>query len=168
MKREEIAAAFERCGALVLRRAFVLLGNMTDAEDATQEVFIRALSNAAEFRAQSQVSTWLYRITTNHCLNVIRDRRRRAELFEDHVAASQPPVPGAPEIADMIVLRRLLQEAEEDLARAAIYVYVDGMTQDEAAELLEVSRRTVGYMLERFNAWARSRLEEKASAERRG
>jgi RNA polymerase sigma-70 factor, ECF subfamily len=168
MQREEIASIFERYGSLVLRRALVLLGNRVDAEDAAQEVFIRALKNAEEFRAQARVSTWLYQITTNHCLNVIRDRRRRNELFEEHVASTLATIPGAPDVGDMMLLRRLLQEADEELARAAIYVYVDGMTHDEAADLLQVSRRTVGNMLERFNVWARERLKEKASAERLG
>ena len=152
----------------IFNAIFQMTHNDADAADLTQEVFVRALRSADEFRAQAKASTWLYQITTNHCLNVIRDRRRRNELFEEHVASTLATIAGAPELGDMMLLRRLLQEAEEELARVAVYVYVDGMTHDEAAELLQVSRRTVGNMLERFNAWARERLREKSSAERMG
>src|SRR5579872_1399383 len=75
-------------GHLVYHRARRILGNEEDAADATQEIFIRAIRGAEGFQGQSQVTTWLYRITTNYCLNVIRDRRRRRELFEEHVARS--------------------------------------------------------------------------------
>ena len=108
MDRRELSEIFERYSALVFRRALVLLGNRIDAEDATQEVFVRALKSLDEFRAQAKASTWLYQITTNHCLNVIRDRRRRTELFEEHVASTLATIPGAPDLGDMMLLRRLL------------------------------------------------------------
>jgi RNA polymerase sigma-70 factor (ECF subfamily) len=158
MDRTELAAVFQRYGALVFRRAFVLLGNRVDAEDAAQEVFVRAYKSAEHFRAESQASTWLYQITTSSCLNLLRDRRRRAELFQEHIATLLAPLPGAPEVGDMMVLRKLLHDADEELARAAIYVYVDGMTHEEVSEVLGVSRRTVGSSLERFNTWAREQL----------
>ncbi len=146
-------------GPAVYRRALRLLGNHADAEEATQEVFIRVLRGAAEFSGQSQLSTWLYRITTNYCLNHIRDQRRRRELFKEHVAsASDGTAPTA--AGDLVLLRRLLAEAEEDLARVAIYIYMDGMTHEEVAEVLAVSRRTVGNQLARFHAWAERRLAE--------
>ena len=61
---------------------------------------------------------------------------------------------------DGLVLRKLLSEAAPDQARAAVYVYIDGMSHQDAAELLNISRRSVGNLLERFNQWARKRLED--------
>ena len=58
-------------------------------------------------------------------------------------------------------MRTLLQEADEEQAKAAVYVYIDGMSQNEAADLLGVSRRTVGNLLDRFNGWARKRMQKK-------
>lgn len=148
----DVRALFQKHGPMVYRRARRILGNDADAADATQEVFIRALRGASGFQGQSQVTTWLYQITTNYCLNALRDRRRRDELFAEHVARS--PHAEAAEPADLVTLRRLLHSAPEDQARAAVYVYLDGMSHEEAAEILGVSRRTVGNLLERVQLLA--------------
>jgi RNA polymerase sigma-70 factor (ECF subfamily) len=143
---------------MVYRRALVLLGDPTEAEDATQEVFVRALKSADKFRAESSVSTWLYRITTNYCLNQVRNRSTRRRLLETH-AIDPSEEPSATEPANMIAIRRLLAHADERQARAAVYVHVDGMRREEVAELLGCSVRTVGNLLDRFNEWARRELE---------
>ena len=153
---QQISRLFEQHGPRVYRRAVRLLGNPADAEEATQEIFIRALGAAQGFRHQSQLTTWLYQITTNYCLNLIRDRSRRAELHEEHVAPlgddSSKADPARPE--DLVLIRKLLAAADERQAAAAVYVFVDGMSHEEAAEVLGVSKRTVGNLLERFQAWA--------------
>jgi RNA polymerase sigma-70 factor (ECF subfamily) len=161
MTKDELSALFLRYGPMVYRRARVLLGDHAEAEEAAQEVFVRAVMNHATFEARSKVSTWLYQITTNHCLNLIRDRKRRREILEAHAAEQgASPISGAPSSEQMVLLRQLLAEADETSARAAVYVHVDGMSHQEAAELLGVSRRTVGNLLERFGAWARARADE--------
>lgn len=151
---------FHQHGPRVYRRALRLLGNPADAEEATQEIFIRAFRSAEGFRQQSQWTTWLYQITTHYCLNLIRDRSRRTALYEEHVAptvdATDRTDPASPE--DGLLLRRLLADADERQAAAAVYVLLDGMSHEEAASVLGVSKRTVGNLLERFQAWARERM----------
>jgi RNA polymerase sigma-70 factor (ECF subfamily) len=144
---------FQQHGALVYRRALRLLGSRADAEEATQEVFVRVMRGLDRFEGRSQMTTWLYHITTNHCLNLIRDRARRQELLDEHAAQEAEAPPDSP--PEWLALRRLLATADELQARAAVYVFVDGMSHEEAAELLSVSRRTVGNLLDRFVAWAR-------------
>ena len=164
MTQREFDALFERYGPMVFRRASYLLGNRDDAEEATQEVFIRALKSRERFEKRSEVSTWLYRITTNYCLNLIRNRKRRRELFEEHVA---PPAPIAPAPQKMLLVRQILAEVEEDIAQAAIYVFVDGLTHQEASEVLGVSRRTVGNLLTRFTERAAAFLAQKENQDER-
>jgi RNA polymerase sigma-70 factor (ECF subfamily) len=104
------------------------------------------------------VSTWLYRITTNYCLNQVRNRTTRRRLLETQVFdPSAEPIVAEP--ANLIAIRRLLALADERQAKAAVYVYVDGMRREEVAELLGCSVRTVGNLLDRFNEWAREELE---------
>ena len=158
MKRGEIAELFERYGPIVYRRALSILRNPHEAEEAAQEVFIRALKSKEGFVGRSKISTWLYSITTNYCLNQIRNESRRRELWQEHGPASQQP--GSPLPDDGLVLQKLLSEADEQEARAAVYVYIDGMSQQEVSEILGVSRRTVGNLLERFNAWAQKKLKD--------
>lgn len=152
---QQIASLFQQHGPRVYRRALRLLGNPADAEEATQEIFIRVLSHMGGFQQRSQLTTWLYQITTNYCLNLIRDRSRRTELYDAHVA---PTAGDSEESAarpdDLVLLRKLLADADEQQAQAAIYVFLDGMSHQEAAEVLGVSKRTVGNLIERFQKWA--------------
>lgn len=153
-----LADLFARHGPLVYRRALQILGHPQDAEEATQEVFIRASRALDRFDERARVSTWLYRITSNYCLNALRDRRRRRALMAEHgpEVAAEPSLVGA---EDLILLRRLLAEADPREAEAALAVYVDGMSHAEAAVVLEVSRRTVGNLCARFVEWARARVD---------
>lgn len=144
MDRAELEAVFQRYGALVFRRAYVLLGNHAEAEEAAQEIFARAFKRAEQFGDGRRASAWLYQLATNYCLGVIRDSARRSEVFQEHVATSLAPLPGAPELGDMMLLRSKLRVAEEETARAAIYLYVDGMTPEESAEILGAAPSSLG------------------------
>lgn len=163
---QQISLLFNQHGPRVYRRALRLLGNPADAEEATQEIFIRAFRSAGSFRQQSQMTTWLYQIATNYCLNLIRDRSRRAALHDEHVAPLTDdacrPEPVRPD--DVVLLRRLLADADERQAAAAVYVFLDGMSHEEAASVLGVSKRTVGNLLERFQEWANARTAGGAEA----
>lgn len=152
---QQISSLFQQHGPRVYRRALRVLGNPADAEEATQEIFIRVLSRIGDFQQRSQLTTWLYQITTNYCLNLIRDRSRRTELYEARIK----PMAGDAELGaarsdDLVLLRKLLAGADEQQAQAAIYVFLDGMSHQEAAEVLGVSKRTVGNLIERFQKWA--------------
>lgn len=156
--RQELEALYRQYGSLVRRRAHSILGDESEAQDALQEVFVRVIRAMGEFRRQSQPSTWLYRITTNLCLNRIRDSRRRRghleRLGEEERAqghAAQPQEARA-------ILRKLLPMVDAELAEIAVYYYVDEMDQVEIAKVLGVSRRTIGYRLKRFQDLAQQRL----------
>lgn len=166
LHRADIEALYRKYGALVRRRARSILGDETEAQDAMQEVFVRVTASMTEFRGASQASTWLYRITTNLCLNRLRDgRRRRTRLAEAARAAEGAPAPSpsasGPEAR--ATMQRLLAQVPEELAQVAVYYYVDEMDQAEIAEVLGVSRRTIGYRLERFREQAQGLLGDVAA-----
>ena len=145
---QDVGTLFSLHGPMVFRRALRLMGRKEDAEEVTQEVFVRVMRSVAQFDGRSSMSTWLYQITTNYCLNQLRDRSRRRELFEQNMLGEEEPQQAS--LADLLLLRRLLAEADEKQACAAVYVYLDGMSHEEAAELLGVSKRTIGNLIEPF------------------
>ncbi len=165
--RKEIEDLYKRYGALVRRRARGLLGDDSEAQDAMQEVFVRVIAAMAEFRGQSQPSTWLYRITTNLCLNRIRDGKRRRERLAE-VARGQEGAPLSGNIQipveARVTLRGVLAQVPDELAQVAIYYFVDEMDQSEIATLIGVSRRTIGYRLDRFRERALELLGDRAVA----
>jgi RNA polymerase sigma-70 factor (ECF subfamily) len=141
---------------MVLRRARQLVGDDA-AEDIVHEVFIRASRSWLGFRGQSSVTTWLYRITTNQCLNHIRDESAR----RNRTARLSPPAAGAREpleAEDRLGVAQLLRQLPETLREVAVYYYVDQMDQREIAALTGVSERTVRNRLQEFLAAARGQL----------
>jgi len=159
MRRDEITELFDRYWPMVYRRAHYILGGHEDAQEAAQEVFLRAMSKLAALQKGEKVSSWLYSITTNYCLNRLRDRKRRRALWEEH-KPDGAELPAAPDPTAMILVRKILASVDEEIGRAAIYVHVDGMSHAEAAKQLGVSRRTVGNLLERFGEKARQLATE--------
>ena len=67
----------EKYRQLIVNTCFGLVHNSEDAEDIAQDVFIEVFRSVHKFRADSKLSTWLYRIAVNRSLNFIRDNKRR-------------------------------------------------------------------------------------------
>lgn len=155
LSSQALAQAFRAHGPLILRRARRLLGNQADAEEALQEVFFLALRGNAPWDGRGDLLAWLYRITTNHCLGLMRKRGRREALYAEHFT-QQGTKQASPQ--DLIMLRWLLANADPKQAQAAVYVYLDGMSYAQAAKPLGVSKRTVGNLLERFQTWAQAQV----------
>src|SRR5215510_9099773 len=76
-----IGDLYERHKTKVYALCLRMTGNVTEAEDLTQEIFINLLVKAGSFRGESQFSTWLYRFTTNHVLMHFRSLTRRHQRF---------------------------------------------------------------------------------------
>lgn len=77
--RVAFGALVERHSRDVFRLAFRITGNEQDAEDAVQETFLKAYQRLASFEARANFSTWLYRVTSNTAIDVLRRRKRLAE-----------------------------------------------------------------------------------------
>lgn len=96
----DVAEVYRRHGRLVLRRARMLLGDEDEARETLQELFMSLIDNPGRFRGESSIVTFLYRVTTNLCLNRLRDRRNRARLLEERVApATGQTAPSAAHLA---------------------------------------------------------------------
>lgn len=73
----EFGAIYEAHSQTIYYLALRLLGDPTQAEDATHDVFLKAYRKMAQFRGESGVRTWLYRITINHCQNLLQTWHHR-------------------------------------------------------------------------------------------
>lgn len=140
-------------GPLVLRRARAMLADEQAARDAAHDVFVKVLGSFSEFRNEASPVTWLYRATTNHCLNVLRAKLRRPEVQqqEEHDALALESL----SVADRLTLSTVLARVPEHLREIAVYYYLDQMSHEEIAGLMGLSRRTVGNRLVEFHTAAR-------------
>jgi RNA polymerase sigma-70 factor (ECF subfamily) len=69
--------------------AYRLLGNVTDAEDATQEAFVKLWKNMAKYNPEIKLTTWLYRIVTNVCLDELKSSRRKHDQKTVDITTAQ-------------------------------------------------------------------------------
>jgi RNA polymerase sigma-70 factor (ECF subfamily) len=152
MDQASVEALYRKYGPIVLRRARTILGDDALARDAMHEVFVRLLHDETELREQTSPLWWLYRITTNYCLNLLRDSSRRRELMRAHL----PAEPGRSDGTEaQLLIVQLLERLPADLREIAVYYPVDHMSHQEIAELMNVSRRTIGNRLGEFQKLAR-------------
>jgi RNA polymerase sigma-70 factor (ECF subfamily) len=165
MDQASMESLYRTYGSMVLRRARTLLGDDTAAQDMVQEVFMKAIRAFPGFRGESSLTTWLYQVTTNRCLNAIRDGARRRRALERRMPPSEPVTESA---EDRVGVDELLKKLPRELAEVAIYYYVDQMNQDEIAALLGISERTVRNRLRDFKNAARERLDPGSSEEAAG
>jgi RNA polymerase sigma-70 factor (ECF subfamily) len=139
----------------VLKRAHQLLRDEAAAEDATQEVFLRLLDGNDHVVLQPEPFAWLYRVTTNLCLNRIRDENRRTKLLD---RAGAPGAADNPDAEKRAVVAQLIGSVPRDLQEIAFHYHAEGMTCDEIAEQKGVSRRTIGNRLVTFQSLAAERV----------
>lgn len=149
---------YRRHGAMVRRRARALLGNEDDAQDALQEIFASLSARPEQFQERSSPSTFLYAMTTHHCLNRIRDRKNRARLVALHVTPRDGDKAADAAGERLAILRDLLARLPQDLGEVAVYSHVDGMSHAEIADLLGCSKTHVGNQLARFHEQANQLL----------
>jgi RNA polymerase sigma-70 factor (ECF subfamily) len=152
-RRKRAAELYATYGPVVYRRCLKLLRDREAARDATQDVFMKLVRDIERLEGPEDPLPWIYRVSTNHCLNLRRGDRRRgpaAALDEDLAVAA--PVPGYPELA---LARSVLARFDVATQAVAVGVLVDGMEHTEVAEALGVSRKTVQRRLDRFLARAR-------------
>lgn len=145
----EIAELFRLHGHMVFRRALRMMGNRADAEEAVQEVFALAIRARIDQLPDNPIA-WLYTITTRHCLNTLRDRKRRRELLDMRIEEGWGLPTGPASAGDVAQLRALMARADGTQMEAATYVFLDGMTHREAAEVMGVSKSTVTNLIERL------------------
>jgi RNA polymerase sigma-70 factor (ECF subfamily) len=147
--REEFEVLYAHHSRTVYRRALRLLGNKELASDATQEVFKRVIETGGSIPAEPTTTAWLYRVTTNLCLNRLRDRNRRQELMASKYA-TDAVAPAMGETRSLVA--DLMNRVPEELQDVAVYFFVDELTYDEIAPLLGISKRTVSNRLSAFRA----------------
>lgn len=158
--KPDVKELYERYGRAVHRRCQYFLRSDDDARDAMHDVFLKVLERYGEFRGAASPLTWMVRIATHHCLNVLRSRkagwRKRYEATVEVDSAGRSGDASTLE-RDQLV-RAVLDKLEPDIQAAAIFYFVDEMSQEDAARSAECSVPTLRKRLRRFIEIARCEL----------
>ncbi len=158
--QELLKELYEKYGASVYRRCAYLLRNDEDARDAMHDVFIKVGKNMGEFRGEASPLTWMTRIATNHCLNIIRARKAawhdQFKRFVEHKAQENGPSQRLVDRTQFVQM--VLALCDNDVQEAAIYYFVDEMTQEEVSQMMGISVPTLRKRLRSFIETARKEL----------
>ncbi len=169
---EALVRRYERW---VFTLAVRMLDDRADAEDASQEIFLKAHRGLSGFAGASRFSTWLYAIASHHCLNCLAARTRRASLSAatgsaldgtDPLATADSVPDGSP-LPDALVeqrdLGRIIQtellNLTEDHRLILILREIQGMSYEEIAETLTLELGTVRSRLHRARMELKTRLQ---------
>ncbi|HEY2904114.1 MAG TPA: sigma-70 family RNA polymerase sigma factor [Polyangia bacterium] len=152
--RAALRDLYSQFGGSVYSRCVYLLKDKAKAEDAMQDVFAKALVSYGAFRSESSPLTWLMKIATHHCLNLMRAERAPWHQRFRHQEQARPlGVAGGPQLVeDREAVRKLLEKLDPETQAAAVHYYVDEMTLEEIAALLDRSVPTIRKRLENFAA----------------
>jgi RNA polymerase sigma-70 factor, ECF subfamily len=173
--REGDAAAFgllvRRHQRRVYRLAVHLLKSAAEAEDVTQDTFVRAYGALDRFDGRSEPFTWIYRICVNLSLNALRSRKtRRASspddprveaLLVDHRPASESPQRTS---AEKQLSRALIEGVDglsDTLRTTLVLVCIDGLSHAEAGEVLGCPEGTVAWRVHEARKKLRQKLSER-------
>jgi RNA polymerase sigma-70 factor, ECF subfamily len=138
-----IGDLYERHRTKVYSLCLRMTGNVSEAEDLTQEIFLHLLRKAGSFRGESQFSTWLYRFTTNHVLMHFRSLTRRNQRFPyllDEVEATRSLKTSlGPQLLDRVALDAALAQLPFGCRSVFVKIDVEGYNHREVAGLLGCS-----------------------------
>lgn len=153
----------------VFNIALRMIGNYDDASELAQEVFIKVYKSIRSFKEESSFSTWIYKITSNVCLDEIRKRKNKKVVYLDddvkledgevrHQIEDDSPSPEA--LLERKEIKRVVKEAIQSLSEEHRLVIVmrdlQGMSYEEIGKIVKCPEGTVKSRINR----ARQALKE--------
>jgi RNA polymerase sigma-70 factor (ECF subfamily) len=154
-------ALYNIYSANVYNTALSFLKQKEEAEEVTQDVFIKIHKNINGFKSESTLKTWIYRITVNTCINY-QKKNKLFNLFEFNKDKEDFEHPGVilenKEFSKMLF--KVIDSLPENQKTAFILVYIEHLPQKEVAEIMETSVKAVESLLQRAKQNLKKKLKK--------
>ena len=160
---EELIRQYEK---KVYTLCFRMCGNSEDAEEAAQDAFLALWRGIDRFRQESSLSTWIYRLATNACIDTLRRRKKQSgsvslddeELFVDAVDTSPQPQETVEHRETQKLLQEGLSALPEEYRKVLILREIEGLSYTEIAESASIKLGTVKSRISRGQSLLRNFL----------
>lgn len=149
---------YRRYSSKVYAKSLSMLMDESQANDAVQDVFEKVLRRIGGFRKDSKFSTWLFSITNNHCIDVLRKKQRQRGKTE---AIPEKDIPEVIEDADWLeeqspkAIKYILQELSELDRAALVFKYMEEMSVKEIASAMGLQESATKMRLKRARTRAK-------------
>lgn len=160
---EELIRQYEK---KVYTLCFRMCGNSEDAKEAAQDAFLALWRGIDRFRQESSLSTWIYRLATNACIDTLRRRKKQSgsvsvddeELFVDAVDTSPQPQETVEHRETQKLLQEGLSALPEEYRKVLILREIEGLSYTEIAESASIELGTVKSRISRGRSLLRNFL----------
>jgi RNA polymerase sigma-70 factor (ECF subfamily) len=157
---------------LVFNVALNYMQNIEDAEEITQDVFVKVHHSLNSFNHKSSYKTWIYRITINQCLDYIKQKNSQKRFFifgkksqneQEYLNASSFEHPGIlmENKEEAAILFQVINSLTENQKTAFLLSKLDGLSNPEIAEIMQLSISSVESLVFRAKASLQNKLAEK-------
>ena len=165
MKNEtQFNVIYNEYAKLVYNLSLHYLHNTEDAQEATQDVFVKIYNKIEGFNNKSSLKTWIYRITINHSLDVIKSKNRKLRVLfsreyedNDKIDFDHPGI----KVESKEVVEKIMKEINslpENQKTALILKGIEGLSQKEIASILKIKEKALESLLLRARANLKKRL----------
>lgn len=144
---------YDRYITKIYSKCISLLKDEAKAQDASQEIFIKIFNNLAKFNRKSKFSTWVYSITYNFCIDVIRKQKKKNQLFSSEEAEGKEVLE---EIDDKVLLemelerlKLVLEELRVDDKAVLIMKYKEGLSIKEISVIFDKTESAIKMKIKR-------------------
>jgi RNA polymerase sigma-70 factor (ECF subfamily) len=146
----------------VLNLSWRMLGSEHEAEDALQEIFIKVFDRVKSYRGDSAFSTWVYRMTTNHCLDILRRRKILSFMGFENVpeVADKKDSEKAVNLGFSPVIAKTLEKLPKKQKLCLLMREMDDLSYEDIALALQLSLGTVKSNIHRAKAFLKESLEK--------
>lgn len=157
MTGSEFEEIYAKHASMVYNLCLNYLQNLEDAEEVTQDVFVKVYASREQFEGKSAVKTWIYRIAINRCLDLIKSRSRLKRLgnvisiFETKAQPGHFEHPGVElEHKEAVAnLMKLVDRLPEQQKTALMLKALEGLSLKEISAVMEKSEKSVESLLSR-------------------
>jgi RNA polymerase sigma factor (sigma-70 family) len=149
---------------MVYNTALSFTKNQVEAEEVTQDVFLKIYKSTSGFDGKSKLSTWIYRITINTALNQIKANKKFSFLqfgnLKDHSAFEHPGV-SSDKKEEAKILYQVIESLVINQKTAFILSYIEELPRQEVADIMELSLKAVESLLQRAKKTLREQLKNR-------